>query len=82
LYPNPFIEKLNYNYFLPKQVAVTIELIDITGKTIMEVVNGQMQSEGFHSGHIDAVKNHLERGMYSLRIKFGENVIVSKAVKM
>ena len=82
LYPNPFVEKLNYNYYLPKQMPVTIELIDITGKTIMEIINGQIQAEGFHSGHIDAVKNHLERGMYSFRIKCGENVLVSKAVKM
>jgi len=82
LYPNPFVETLNYNYYLTKQVPVTIELIDITGKTIMEIISGQMQSEGFHSGHIDAVKNHLERGMYSFRITCGEKVLVSKAVKM
>jgi hypothetical protein len=82
LYPNPFIEKLNYSYFLPKQMPVTIELIDITGKTIIELVKEQIQPEGFHSGNIDALKNHLERGMYSFRIKCGDSVIVSKAVKM
>ncbi len=82
LYPNPFVEILNYSYYLTKQMPVTIEMIDITGKTIMEIVSGQVQSEGFHSGQIDAVKNQLVRGMYSFRIKCGENVLVSKAVKM
>ncbi|MCX6267745.1 MAG: hypothetical protein NTW16_10370, partial [Bacteroidetes bacterium] len=32
VYPNPFTEQLTYKYFLPKQVPVTIELYDISGK--------------------------------------------------
>jgi len=82
LYPNPFISKLNYNYFLQKQVPVTLELVDMTGKTILIIAKDQLQSEGFHTGELDASKHDLKMGVYYFRFKIGEKVLVSKVVKM
>ncbi len=82
LYPNPFVTKLGYNYFLRKQVPVTIELVDMTGKTVISVINGEVQSQGFHSGELDATIYDLKMGVYNFRCKFGEKVFVSKIVKM
>lgn len=82
LYPNPFISKLNYNYFLRKQVPVTLELVDMTGKTILILAKDKLQSEGFHTGELDASKHDLKMGVYYFRFKIGEKVLVSKVVKM
>jgi len=82
LFPNPFVTKLNYNYFLRKQLPVTLELVDMTGKTILMLSNEEIQSEGFHSGEFDAAKHNLKMGVYYFRFKFGENEMVSKVVKM
>jgi hypothetical protein len=82
LYPNPFQDKLYYNYFLRKQLPVTVELVDVTGKTILSLVKEQMQSEGYHTGDLDAVKYDLKMGVYYFRFTFGDKVLVSKVVKM
>lgn len=82
LYPNPFQDKLYYNYFLRKQLPVTVELVDVTGKTILSLVKDQVQSEGYHTGDLDAVKYDLKMGVYYFRFTFGDKVLVSKVVKM
>jgi hypothetical protein len=82
LYPNPFIGTLYYNYFLRKQLPITIELVDMTGKTIISLTKEQMQTEGFHTGELDAVKHNLKMGVYYFRFTLGDKVLVSKVVKM
>ncbi len=82
LYPNPFIEKLYYNYLLRKQVPVTIELVDMNGKTVVMLADKKLQDEGFHTGELDAVKYDLKMGVYYFRFTLGDKVLVSKVVKM
>jgi hypothetical protein len=82
LYPNPFIEKLNYSYFLRKQMPVSIDLVDMTGKIILTLAKEQVQAEGLHNGDLDAIKHSLPMGMYYFRLKFGDKEIISKVVKM
>ncbi len=82
LFPNPFIDKLTYNYFLRKQMPVTIELVDMTGKTLIVLAKEKIQSEGLHTGELDAAKYDLKMGIYYLRFKFGDKEMVSKVVKM
>jgi hypothetical protein len=82
LFPNPFIEKLYYNYFLRIQVPVTIELVDMNGKTVVMLADKKFQDEGFHTGELDAVKYDLKMGVYYFRFTLGDKVIVSKVVKM
>lgn len=82
LFPNPFIETLYYNYFLRQRLPVTIELVDMTGKTVVSITKAQIQDEGFHTGELDAVKNNLKMGIYYFRFIAGDKVLVSKVVKM
>jgi len=42
----------------------------------------EVQSEGFHTGELDAVKHDLKMGVYYFRIKCGDRATVSKVVKM
>jgi hypothetical protein len=82
LYPNPFISKLYYNYFLRKQLPVTIELVDMTGKTLLYLAKDELQPEGYHTGELDGIKADLKMGVYYFRFTFGDKVLVSKVVKM
>jgi hypothetical protein len=82
LYPNPFTEKLTYNYFLRKDFSVSIDLYDITGKVIEKVLKTQSQVEGLHTGDINASQYGLKPGIYYLRFTFDNKVITNKIVKI
>jgi hypothetical protein len=80
-YPNPFTDNLSYSYYLRKDMPVSIELYDITGKFSMNLAD-QLQSDGVHSGTFDAADISLTPGVYYLRFTFDKKVVVTKVVKM
>ncbi len=82
LFPNPFSEKISYNYFLRKQLPVTIELFDMTGNNRVQLVKNQIQVEGLHTGELDGMVNGLTPGIYYFRFTFDKQVVVSKVVKI
>ena len=82
VYPNPFNEKFNFNYFLRKQMPVKIALYDVIGKFTKLVLQSDMQAEGIHTGEIDAEELNLTPGMYYLRFTFENQVVVKKVVKL
>ncbi|MCX6307245.1 MAG: T9SS type A sorting domain-containing protein [Bacteroidetes bacterium] len=82
VYPNPFTEQVTYNYLLRKQVPVSVELYDMSGKFNLRVEKRQMQSEGLHTGTIRAASLGLTPGVYYLRFTLDKQVIVDKIVKI
>ncbi len=80
--PNPFSEKLTYTYFLRAQVPVSIVLYDINGKNSQMLVKNQVQTEGLHTGSLDALTNTLAPGVYFIRFIFDEQVVINKVVKL
>lgn len=82
LFPNPFDVKLTYNYFLRKQLHVSIELYDMSGKFSLRLLKNQIQSEGLHTGELDGFTYGLTPGVYYIRFTFDKLVIVSKVVKI
>ena len=82
VYPNPFNEKFNFNYFLRKQMPAKIAMYDLTGKLTKLILQSDMQAEGIHTGEIDAEELNLTPGMYYLRFTFENNVVVKKVVKL
>ncbi len=82
VFPNPFSDKITYNYFLKNDLPVSISLYDITGKHNQIIADNQSQNAGFHSGEIGGLKHALPAGVYYLRFIFGENVLVQKFVKL
>ena len=82
LFPNPFSEKITYNYFLRKQLPVSIELFDMTGNSRMQLIKNQVQTEGLHTGDLDGTVNGLTPGIYYFRFTFDKQVVVSKIVKI
>lgn len=82
LFPNPFSEKITYNYFLRKQLPVSIELYDMTGNSRVQLVKNQIQPEGLHTGELDGMVNGLTPGIYYIRFTFDKKVVISKIVKI
>jgi len=82
LSPNPFNNKLLYSYSLPEQMPVSIELYDMAGKHIGWLVKNQPQTEGLHTGELDAATYGLTPGVYFMRFAFDKQVIIRKVVKM
>jgi hypothetical protein len=80
--PNPFTDKLTYSYFLTEQMAVSIELHDISGQIKGWLVTNQNQSEGLHTGQLDPVKYSLTPGIFFIRFSFDNQVVISKIIKL
>lgn len=82
LSPNPFSDKLIFNYILPTQLPVSIELYDMAGKHSGWLVENQLQPEGLHTGELDAATYGLKQGVYFMRFAFDKQVVIRKIVKM
>jgi hypothetical protein len=82
LSPNPFSEKLTFNYTLPGSLPVSIELYDMTGKQSGWLVKNQPQTQGYHTGELDAATYGLTPGIYFMRFTFDKQVIIRKVVKL
>ena len=81
IFPNPFNEKLTYNYFLRKPMPVTVDLYDMSGKFKICLVRNQLQNEGLHTGELADVTYGLPPGVYYFRFTFVRKVIVSRVIK-
>lgn len=82
LSPNPFGEKLTFNYILPGPLQVSVELYDMTGKQSGWLIRNQLQIQGYHTGELDAATYGLTPGIYFMRFTFDKQIIIRKVVKL
>lgn len=66
-YPNPFNPSTKIEFALPESGNVKLEVFDITGKIVSELVNGSY-SAGYHSVSFNAAS--ISAGVYYYRIRF------------
>lgn len=64
-YPNPFNPQTTIQFGLPEAAAVTVRVYDMTGRQVMELVNGTLEA-GVHEVQLDA--SHLPSGSYLYRL--------------
>ena len=67
-YPNPFNHNTTFNYYLPADGKVTLEIFDVTGRRVDMLLNQQMQSAGEHSMVLD--NSLLGSGTYFANLTF------------
>lgn len=68
-YPNPFNPVTTITYDLPATSEVRVEVIDITGREVATLVNGETRSAGHHTVQFDA--KDLTSGTYLIRMEVG-----------
>lgn len=77
-YPNPTNGTINIRYMLPQQADVTIEIYDLNGSKMMDLVSIDQMYEGTYIYPADL--SELANGMYICRMVAGEKVFTSKIV--
>lgn len=65
-YPNPFNPTTTIEYALPVDARVTLEVYDVLGRRVAELVNGYVAA-GYYAAEFDA--STLASGVYLYRIK-------------
>jgi len=76
-YPNPFNPSTKIRFDLPKNSFVKINVYDITGKVVQELVNSVFQA-GSYSADFDASK--YASGVYFYKIETADNVSIKKMI--
>ena len=80
IYPNPFNEFLNIDFYLTSNQKLKVALYDVTGKLIATYQN-ENASKGF-SPVVFNVPNHaISAGVYIVKIEIGEEKMVKKLIK-
>lgn len=78
-YPNPFTDELNLDLTMTESGEVTIEVLDMTGRTVKTVDQGS-EGSGLHNFRVQL--NDIPMGTYMVKVKAGEHTGVAKIVKM
>jgi hypothetical protein len=76
-YPNPFNPATRIRYGLPERSQVHLEIFNLVGERVAELVNGEQQA-GWHEVVFEG--KTLASGLYFYRIKAGEFVETRKLV--
>jgi hypothetical protein len=77
-YPNPFNPSTKINFSLPKNGNVKLTVFDITGKTVVTLVNSELQA-GTYAADFDA--SGLSSGVYLYRIE-ADNFVSTKKMTL
>ncbi len=77
VYPNPFNPTATLKYDLPEPARVTMTVYNVLGREVAKLIDGEMESAGYHSVHFDG--GRLAAGVYFVRF---ESEAYSKVRKM
>ncbi len=78
VYPNPFSSLTNIRFFMPEQANSRIEIFDLTGQKITELLNNNL-APGTHE--IIWQANNCPAGIYFLKLSVGNQIAIKKVVK-
>ena len=77
--PNPFTNRVEYDYTVGKREAVTVELYDLNGRKLRTVKNNVDHDIGSYNDVIDT--SDLESGVYIIRIVTSDGAVAKKLIK-
>tara|TARA_R100000908_G_scaffold64032_1_gene46613 strand:- start:27472 stop:28887 length:1416 start_codon:yes stop_codon:yes gene_type:complete len=69
-YPNPFNPSTVIGYTLPVSSEVQLQVFDMAGREVAELIDGERKAAGTYQHNFDA--GDLSSGMYVYRLKAGE----------
>jgi hypothetical protein len=76
-YPNPFNPSTTFEYSIPKNSYVALEVFNVLGQSVGQLFNGQLNAGTYRMSY-DA--SHLSSGVYLYRLKAGDFVQTMKMV--
>ena len=79
IYPNPANEIFNVEIDLERNAQVRLEILDIMGRKIMDLYNGNL-SEGKQSMTFDNSNEFLSKGIYFINLKIDDKETVKKII--
>ncbi len=81
-YPNPFNSSTKLNFSLPEDSFVSIKIVDMAGRYIATVIEGQTQA-GRHETEWNGLSDHnlpIESGIYFCQLRAGSESITIKMI--
>lgn len=79
IYPNPTTESTSIAYHLTEKGNVKLEVVDVLGKKVAEVINSN-QTEGDYNFTISKSEYSLKNGIYFVRLTVNNAVVTRKLV--
>ena len=81
LYPNPFTDQIQFDFYLSKKTLTKISVYDILGNKIAELMNEEL-NKGEHSILWNGTDNiSLKPGIYFIAFNIGDNLTTFKIIK-
>jgi hypothetical protein len=71
-YPNPFNPTTKINYSLPNDSRVTLEVYDIIGERVAQLIN-EVQSAGYYTVNFGKSSNNISSGIYIYKLTAEDN---------
>jgi hypothetical protein len=78
IYPNPAKDLININFELHESAKVTIELVDIIGRTAALIENDKVYSTQMHNVSFNT--KDIPNGVYFVKMKINESYINKKII--
>ncbi len=78
IFPNPSNDKVNINYHLNSDAKVSIQLVDVLGKSVYQKSAGQ--SAGDHSELVSKRELNLTNGIYFVKLQINNKTQVQKLI--
>lgn len=78
LYPNPAQDAINIPFHTVSSDKITIQLYDMNGRLVKDVLQSQQFEAGYHLKQVDI--NDLPNGVYVLRFSAGQNTVMKRFV--
>ncbi len=78
VYPNPFKNKVNINFFLPEESKVVIDLYNLSGSKVGEWMSNELEAG---TQTITRYFGELPTGVYFIKLQVGEKVYEQKLIK-
>jgi hypothetical protein len=83
--PNPFARSTRIRFSLPSAAEVRLQVLDVAGRQVKELVGGERREAGQHFVEWDGGTQRGERaasGMYFVRLQAGTKQLVQRVVRI
>jgi len=83
--PNPFATSTRIRFALPREAEVRLDILDVSGRLVRELVAGERREPGNHNVEWDGRTQGGERaasGIYFVRFRAGSEQLTRRAVRI